>query len=474
MYENIPGSYPATFFYNLNKLVGSFSKNVIKVTADRLTADPQQITNIRLPIGALLNLDSLALWFKVTTKGANVTIPARYASTFIKRLSISMNNVSVQIIQDYNLVYNIAMDHTNKDKTKGLAGEFLDNSIRYTEGAGASDQTAITGASTLLAGTAHLNNEQFCINNWIGLFGSASTRILPTDRCGEVTIAIEWAPNYEVLGGTAESSATTYTASDTYEVSDIYMTCETYSFSDDTYYRSIGDKDLKIGFNDYTVTRFANTTKNSGINVTTYLSAGSIDQIWGTALLPQSVPKPMVAYGSLGTGATESVVANVYKYLSDPVAYGANASATPADNIYGDGFFSTLALQRCLQHIATSQFSINNKALNYAPLNPNEIFQNNLCALGYEGVDASANGFHPAIVSLLHYYKYYAVCMQSLELIDKDQFYISGLSSAGSSCSVNWACTFSGASNTLSVTPVIIAKMSKLLHVKSGRNIQIE
>ena len=474
MYDNIPGSYPATFFYNLAKLQGAFSKNLIKVTADRLTADPQQITNIRLPIGALLNLDSLALWFKVTTKGTNVTVPARYASTFIKRMSLSMNNVSVQIIQDYNLVYNIAMDHTNKDKTKGIAGEFLDNSIRYSEAAGAADQTAITPASVMLAGTSHLSNEQFCINNWIGLFGSASTRILPTDRCGEVTIAIEWAPNYEVLGGTAEGSATTYTASDTYEVSDIYMTCEAYSFSDDTYYKSIGDKDLKIGFNDYVVTRFANATKNSGINVTTYLSAGSIDYVYGTALLPQSVPKPLVAYGSLGAGATESVVANIYKYLSDPVAYQGNASATPADNIYGDGFFSTLAMQRCLQHLATSQFSINNKALNYAALNPHETFQNNLCALGYEGVDASANGLHPSIVSLLHYYKYFGVCMQSLELIDKDQFYISGLSSAGSSCAVNWSATFSGTSNTLNVTPVIVAKMSKVLHIKPGRQIMVE
>jgi hypothetical protein len=474
MYDNIPGSYPATFFYNLSKLQGAFSKNLIKVTADRLTADPQQITNIRLPIGALLNLDSLALWFKVTTKGTNVTIPARYASTFIKRMSLSMNNTSVQIIQDYNLVYNVAMDHTNKDKTKGVAGEMLDNSIRYTEAAGASDQTKITAVSSLLAATAHLADEQFCINNWVGMFGSASTRILPTDRCGEVTIAIEWAPNFEVLGGTGEASATTYTAADTYSVSDIYMTCEAFSFSDDTYYKSIGDKDLKIGFNDYVVTRFANAAKNSGINVTTYLSAGSIDYVYGTALLPQSVPKPMVAYGSLGTGATESVVANIYKYLSDPVAYGDNASTTAANNIYGDGFFSTLAMQRCLQHLATSQFSINNKALNYAPLNPYEVFQNNLCALGYEGVDASANGMHPGVVSLKHYLKYYGVAMQSLELIDKDQFYISGLSSAGSSCAVNWAATFSGASNTLSVTPVIVAKMSKVLHIKPGRQIMIE
>jgi len=64
--------------------------------------------------------------------------------------------------------------------------------------------------------------------------------------------------------------------------------------------------------------------------------------------------------------------------------------------------------------------------------------------------------------------------MQSLELIDKDMFYISGLSSAGSSCVVILVCKFSGSSNTVSVVPVIIAKMSKVLHVKPGRVILVE
>lgn len=470
MYENIPSSYPATFFYNLSKLQGAFSKNLIKVTADRTTASPQELTNIRLPIGALINLDSLSLFFKVNITGTNPTIPTRYASSFIKRLSLSMNNVSVQIIQDYNLLYNIHADHTNKNYTKGIGGEWLDNSIIWSEADGASDQTKITGANALLASTPNQTGLQFCINNWLGLFGSASTRILPTDRTGEVIISLEWCPNYEVLGGTAEGTSTTYTASDTYNVEDIYMTCEAFSFSDDTYYRSIGDKDLKIGFDDYVVTRFQNVQKKNNINVTTYLSAGSIDYVYGTAVIPQSVPKAMVAYGSLGTGSSDAVVANMFKFLSDPETFAGNVNA---GDVYGDGFFGTLALQRCLQHLNTSQFSINNKALNYGALNKYEVFNNNLLALGYENVDASANGFHPGCVSILHYFKYYAVCYQSLQLIDKDQFYISGLSSSGSSCAVNWQATFTGINNTLSVVPIIVAKLSKVLTVGAGRQISV-
>ena len=192
MYEGIPASYPATFFYNLSKLQGAFSKNLIKITADRVTASPNELTNIRLPIGALINAQSLALWFKVKTTGTNVTIPARYSSSFVKRMSMTMNNVSVQIIQDYNLVYNILADHTNKNYTKGIGGEMLDNSIIWSEGAGASDQTAISGQNSLLAAVTN-QTYQMCINNFIGFFGSCSTKILPLDKLGEVVISIEWA-----------------------------------------------------------------------------------------------------------------------------------------------------------------------------------------------------------------------------------------------------------------------------------------
>ena len=121
----------------------------------------------------------------------------------------------------------------------------------------------------------------------------------------------------------------------------------------------------------------------------------------------------------------------------------------------------------------TVQFSFNNKALNYAPLNQTECFQNNLCCLGYEGIDASANGIIPTCVSLKHYYKYYGGAFQSLSLVDKDQFNISGLSSAGSSCSVNCVVKFD-ATSTYSITPVLIAKLSKVLHVKEGRMISVE
>ena len=38
----------------------------------------------------------------------------------------------------------------------------------------------------------------------------------------------------------------------------------------------------------------------------------------------------------------------------------------------------------------------------------------------------------------------------------------------------NWQATFFGSSNTLTITPVLISKLSKVLHVKPGRMISVE
>ena len=477
MYENIATSYPSQFFYNISKISGSVSKNLIKITADNTNASPSQITNIRLPISALLNIESLMLYFKVDiTSGAGgpACIPARNSSTFIKRMSITMNNTTVSIINDYNMLYNIYNDFTNKSLSKGIAGQNTDPSIIWTEGTPSAKQVGLVGANALLASTVNQTGLQLCVSDFLGFFGSASTKILPTQKTGECVISIEWANPADCLCGTAEATTATYTGSNTYTVKDIYATCEAISLSDDSYYESIGDKDLMFGFNDYIVTKFATVAKKSGINVTTYLSAGSIDHVLGTAVYNDAVPSPMVAWGALGAGDTDANVANVYKYLSDPETYSNNNSGTAADNVFGDGFFNSKNMMRDLQFLDTSSFAINNKQLNYGPLNQHEIFNNNMLALNYENVNFDSNGFHSGMVSLKHFYKYYGAVMQSLELIDKDQFTLSGLSSQGSSASINWRASFTGTSNDVEITPVLVAKLSKVLHVKSGRMISTE
>jgi len=473
MFESVAGSYPLYFQSNIAKLNGSMSKSMLKVIADRTSAEPQTLTNIRLPIGSLLALESLALNFKITTSGTHGVFPTRYSSSFIKRMSITMNNTTVSVINDYDLIYNLYADHTNKATTKGIAGEMLDNSVQWTTATGAgTGDGAISGVSALMNTTSNAGVYNMTVNNFIGLFGSASTGVISTSKIGEIVISIEWNSSASVLGGTGETTSVASGAySDSkYAVSDINMTVESLSFSDNSFYDAIeASDDVKIAFDDYVVNKYATVTKNTGINITSYISAGSLEHCVGTTLVASAPTQQMVAWGSGGTGATEADVGNSYKYLADPIAYTGDTGA--GNN--GDAFFSTRALQRQGQHLESSQFSINNKQLNFGSLDRYEVFQNNLQCLGYLNTDASANGFNDKILSLEHYYKYYYGCFQSLSLLDRDTYYLSGLSSAGSSCAVNWVAKFSG-NSTQAVTPVLIFKVNKVLHIGKGRSIFIE
>ena len=103
-------------------------------------------------------------------------------------------------------------DHNNKAHSKGIAGEFLENTIIWWEAdPTGTDQVAITGANALLASTVNQTAIQMNVNNFLGILGSSSTPIWPTDRMGELTITCQWEMPYAVLGGTAESSSATYT-----------------------------------------------------------------------------------------------------------------------------------------------------------------------------------------------------------------------------------------------------------------------
>jgi hypothetical protein len=89
-------------------------------------------------------------------------------------------------------------DHTNKSHTKGLSGEFLDNTVIWSESnPTGSDQVAISGANSLLAATANQSAIPMHVNNFLGVLGSSSTPIVPTDRFGEIVISIQWDQPYQ-------------------------------------------------------------------------------------------------------------------------------------------------------------------------------------------------------------------------------------------------------------------------------------
>lgn len=478
VYEQISADLPKQFFYNLKKLKGGFSKQIIKITPDRTIASPNDITTFRFPIGSVLNLQSLNMHFKGSTKGTNITIFPKYTSTLIKRLSVSVNNVSAQIINDYNITYNTYADLNSGNMTTRF-GEKFDTTTSFSNTTLSSAQTTaqpLVATNLGLAATGATTNERMVINHFLGLLGGGSTPIWNTDLMGEIVVSVQWEHN-GVLCGTAEAAATTYTAADTYELTDIYMSVESLSFVSDEYYTALNEADKMIGFHDFSVIRFPKVAKNSGIDITTYISASSLDCVIGTALPPDAItaiPKTMVGHGMCSSGTTTNVI-NTYKYLSDPTAYtGAGGSVAQVGGVlnYGDGYMSTMNMIRDLQYINTSCFFINNRMINYQPLDPLEIHNQNLLALNYENLDLSNNGFNPACVSLQHFFKYYGVCMQDLSLLNPATFYLSGINSAGSSISINWKATFNSFAG-VDAYPLLIVKCSRILNISAGRQIQV-
>ncbi len=476
VYENISADLPKQFFYNLKKLKGGFSKQIIKITPDRVIASPNDITTFRFPIGSVLNLQSLNLHFKGSTKGTNPTIFPKYSSTLIKRLSVSVNNVSVQIINDYNIVYNIYADLNSANLTTRF-GEKFDTTTDFVNTTLSSAQTTaqpLVGKNLLLATQGLITNERMVINHFLGILGGGSTPIWNTDLMGEIVVSVQW-DTQGVLCGTAEASATTYTSADTYELTDIYMSIESLSFMSEEYYQALSQADKMIGFHDFSVIRFPKVSKASGIDITTYISASSLDCCVGTALPANAltaIPKTMIGNTACSVGTS---VKNIYSYLADPVANtGAGGAVAQVGDVlnYGDGFYSCLNMVRDLQYINTSVWYINNRMINYQPLDSLEIHQQNLLALNYENLDLSNNGFNPACVSLAHFFKYYGACFQDLSLLNPSTFYLSGINSAGSSISINWKATFN-AFATIDAYPLLVVKCSRIMNISDGRQIQV-
>jgi hypothetical protein len=142
----------------------------------------------------------------------------------------------------------------------------------------------------------------------------------------------------------------------------------------------------------------------------------------------------------------------------------------PGYNDYtsGDLFNQSVAYRRNLLGLVTSSVEINNVPLTPIPLKPAEVFNETLIALGNANLDMSA-GVHEGCFSISHFCKYYGCHIVSLENIQSDAFYKSGLDGKSSALNINWKPSFSG--NTETIIPVIYAKTTRMLVINEGHNI---
>jgi len=142
---------------------------------------------------------------------------------------------------------------------------------------------------------------------------------------------------------------------------------------------------------------------------------------------------------------------------------------TPCADSNGDLFNQSQAFRRDLVGLATSSVEINNIPLTPQPLKPWEMFNETLIALGNANLDMSA-GVHEGCFSISHFLKYYGCHIVSLENIQTDGFYKSGLDGKSSALNIVWKPSFD-ANATNSIIPVIYAKTTRMLVISEGHNI---
>jgi hypothetical protein len=144
---------------------------------------------------------------------------------------------------------------------------------------------------------------------------------------------------------------------------------------------------------------------------------------------------------------------------------------TKNDPTSGDLFNQSQAFRRDLVGIATSTVEINNIPLTPQPLKPWEMFNETLIALGNANLDMSA-GVHEGCLSLSHFCKYYGCHIVSLENIQTDGFYKSGLDGKSSALNIVWKPSFESAAVN-SIIPVIYAKTTRMLVISEGHNVVV-
>lgn len=476
---DIGSSFPKALSYSIKSMAGNMSRIGVKLTPDRTTGIvPSDTITFKLPNSSLVDLKTFMFWYKFSTSATTGTFQhPRYSSSLIERISVIINGQVIDVVSNYNFLYNCLMDMEGSSYdqfSKRNISEFFDPSLKYTASdPSSSADVAIVGSNNFAAAATAPSKVDGCISHFLGFLGSSVPGVLDTSDLGDVYIQFQFSVANVLPATIAATSLTLAGAS--YTLDDIYATCDVISFASDEYYNLKASKltssGLNIGYNTYLNARFAKITKSSGININWNVSANSLDQLIFTLQKGDALTalKPIVAYGANDAGSTTYTMAQL---TANPLGFVNNTGSTRTE-VNGDAFMNSHFFIRNGQAFKEGRWSINNRAINYGFITPKEVFYQTLCALGYNHQDLGTNGLNVGILSLQHFLKYYFVHIIDLTIQDSRDFWISGLNSLGSTLTITYECNFNGGSNTQEVIPILYARLSKILMVQAGRNISV-
>ena len=489
-------TFPKNLAYNIKTLSG-FSKTCVKITPDKIAANAGDTLKVKLPTNTIVDLRTLTWYCKgncVSGTGDNLHFPRLGLSSLIKTLAVYVNGTLIERIDNYNILYNKLFDlEGGIDQVAKRHLEIADPSVRYST---TTDHTAATPEICTLPGTNDDTNRIMATSSWIGFLSNNSCPCPDTNDLGNIELEITLA-NEQVLFAGANATANTDTAKNnpTYNLADIYFTVSKIVFNDPLYYNMKASKllssGLQIGYQTYIASKGSVVAKNSSINVNCTVNSTSLDQL--ICCFNPGVPdiKPLLLNGSNDAGdslsfqqassgygkklvyngaATTLGTAGTVPFAIIPSLEG-QSSPNIHHNTAGDLYNQSYFFKSDAIGLQSSSIEINNTPLAPQPLNSEQVFCESLISLGNANIDMSS-GVHPGLRSLPDFLKYYFTHIVSLENIQHQDFYKSGLDGKSSALNIVWKLAYSTVA-TMSQTPYIYAKTTRILQVNEGGSIVV-
>ena len=459
--EQIQG-FPRNLSFNLKKLQGSIIKQKIVLNSDRSTYAPNDRAMFNFPLGRMIDSRSIVATAKCTA-GTGNHFPRGGLNSLIENLQITANSRVIQSTQAYNYIWNCLADisgYFSYEQAPKRIYENFDPSIKHTnvDGVGA---PATDNACTANTGT---DEYYFCVNNWLGFLNS-SAPTWDTNNLGQIQMIITFAPNTCMWLGQAINAGATATVAN-YTIADFNLNMDTITFTNSLYYDLIKSQlegnGLNIAYNDYLLSTGSSFTKSSTATLThtAQFSTNSLDAVIAT-FRPTNFNTAATLI--LATQGAATAVLTYPEVIANPLS---------SEGTHG-GFNNSVYFQRAGGGIKSSSWYINSQpfTVNSSPI---QIFNNTLQALDYGNLDIASGGLHAGALTTGFYNKNYFVDILSLENLSGDNNnWVSGLGGNGGIIQVQYNATFSGASSESTVFPHIIARVSKIMNVKIGRNIDI-
>ena len=454
--EQISG-FPKNLAFNLSKLQSTIVKQKIRLQSDKNSYNANERIMFNFPVGRMIDTRSIVMTAKCTTNTNGNYFSRGGLNSLVENLQITANGKVLQSTQYYNYIWNTLADvsgYFSQEQAPKRLYENFDPSIVHTNVQGEGTPTIAIKPIVIDATESHY----FCINNWLGFFGSSAPTI-DLNAIGQLQIIITLAPNgclWLAHSGTAGATAGTY------KVEEATLSMDCITFQSSLYYDLLKSKleenGLNVAYNDYLVSVGALVAKSTtGITHTAQFATNSLDQVIAT-FRPTGYDTPTQLYLHTAGSAT---VKSYNQVIADPITN---------EGTYG-GFNNSKYFVRDGGGIDYSSWYINSQPMT-ASSTPIEIFNNTLQALDYTNLDVGSGGLHSGALTSGFYNKYYFVDILSLENISGDgNYWVSGLGGNGSTIQIQYNARFK--TLTDNTYPIIIGKVSKILNIKIGRNLDL-